>query len=320
MAEQCSSPSRTVVVAGPAPRRLHSSGSKAGRLRPEQTVALGVGALLLASGLLHMIWWLVEGSSLSGPISLRKPILFGISAGMTVVSLGWLMGKMQRRKGDFLLVSSLSLAMLVEVGLITIQQWRGVASHFNRETPLDAVVLDGIEWLILFATIVICELTRRSFFRLDARADMVLAIRGGMVLLVLSCLLGFVLTSYGNYQVSVGRSPEIFGSAGVMKFPHGVPMHAIQALPLLAWLLAQVGVPERFRWRATACALASIVIFTAFSLVQTLTGRARFDFTFASSVLLWIALICGGMTLWYGLLPLYVRLTKSRDSRPLTKR
>jgi hypothetical protein len=115
---------------------------------------------------------------------------------------------------------------------------------------------------------------------------MTIAIRGGTGLLLFSCLLGFVLVAYGNRQVALGQPPEMFGSAGVMKFPHGVPMHAIQFLPLLTWFLHKLKVPENDRIRAVAGALGSVLAFTIFSLLQTFTGRARFEFWWMSGLVL----------------------------------
>jgi hypothetical protein len=245
-----------------------------------------VGGILVASGILHVLVWLADGGSLSGPVSWRKPILFGFSAGVTVLSIGWLVGKLRRRKGDFWLLTAFGVAMLVEVGLITLQQWRGVPSHFNRSTPFDANVLLLIESLIVFVTIVIADLTWRCFRPLATQTDMTLAIRGGMALLLFSCLLGFVLVAHGSHQVTLGRPPEIFGAAGVMKFPHGTPMHAIQFLPMLTWVLRKVRVEEGRRIQAVAGALASVLLFTAYSMLQTFTGRARFDLWWLSAVLL----------------------------------
>ena len=258
-------------------------------IRFERLSTFVVGTILVASGCFHVLVWLLDGGSLNGAVSWRKPILFGLSAGVTVLSLGWVAGKLRRSKLDGFVLSAFSLAMLIEVGLITLQQWRGVASHFNSSTPFDAAVLNWIEWLIVFATIVIAELTRRSFRPLPVARDMSIAIRGGMVLLLLSCLLGFVLVGYGNYQASQGLAPDVYGAAGVMKFPHGVPMHAIQYLPLLAWLLSVVGVVEIRRVWAVALALAGTCVFTAFSLLQTFSGRSRFELTSLSALLLTVS-------------------------------
>lgn len=259
------------------------------RRRPEQWVMYGAGMLLLAGGLFHVLVWIVDGGTLSGPVSWRKPILFGFSAGATVLSLGWLVGKFPRFRGDLPLLTAFSLAMLIEVGLITLQQWRGVPSHFNRSTPFDAAVSGGIEWLIIFATLVIAELTRRSFQPLRTTSDMALAIRGGMALLLFSCLLGFVLVAHGNQQLQLGRPPGIFGQSGVLKFPHGAAMHAIQFLPVGAWLLRVLRVPSPARLYAVGCALGSILFFAVFSLLQTFSGRARFEWWWFSSPLLLLA-------------------------------
>ena len=248
------------------------------------------GGLLLASGLAHVVVWAIDGGSLSGDVSWRKPILFGFSAGATMLSLGWLAGKLKPRLGDGILFTAFSAAMLIEVGLITMQQWRGVASHFNRTTPFDANALAWIEGLILFATIVIADLTIRSFRELSVTSDMKLAIRGGMALLLFACLLGFVLVWYGNHQKSIGQNPGIYGEAGVMKFPHGMPIHAIQYFPLLAWCLLKLKANERRRLMAVKFAILSVVAFTTFSLMQTFTGKARFDVGWLSGITLAISI------------------------------
>lgn len=250
-------------------------------VRRAQIPLYAVGLLLVASGLVHIVVWISQGGSWEGDVSWRKPILFGLSAGATMLSLGWLVGKIRARRGDDWLFGAFSTAMFAEVALITMQQWRGVASHFNRDTPFDTSVLYGIEGLILFATVVIAELTRRSFLQLENNTplDMRLAIRSGMALLLLACLLGFALVAHGNRQIADGLAPGIYGDRGVTKFPHGVPLHAIQLLPFVAWFWRVCGVTERQRFRSVALATLSIVLFTLFSIAQTLGGRARFETT-----------------------------------------
>ena len=215
-----------------------------------------IGGLLLASGLLHVAVWMVDPSNWEGPVSWRKPILFGLSGGVTVISVGWLIGKLPRQRFDAILFSVFATAMLIEVALITLQQWRGVASHFNRATPFDAAMLSWIEALITLVTLILAILTYRSFGRLTTPLDMTLAIRSGMACLLLACLLGFVLVAYGNRQLAAGYPPEKFGPAGVMKFPHGMPLHAIQFLPMLAWLMRRIGVMQTTRVWGIGCAVA----------------------------------------------------------------
>lgn len=44
---------------------------------------LWMGALLLGSGVFHLVWMVLTGADWNGPLSLRKPGLFGVSAGLT---------------------------------------------------------------------------------------------------------------------------------------------------------------------------------------------------------------------------------------------
>ena len=252
----------------------------------------GSGWLLILSGVAHFALFAVSGGEWEGDTSLRKPILFGISAGVTLLSIGWLVPKLRPRWGDNKLWIAFAVAMTIEVTLITLQQWRGRPSHFNRSTPLDATILNIIEGLILFVTIVIADLTWRCVRFVEASDDMKLAIRGGMVLLLLGCLLGVGSAIYGTQQQSLGKPPGIFGEAGVMKFAHGMPLHAIQFLPAIAWLLSKFNVNETRRTEAVAWSLCSLAVLTAFSCVQTFSGRARFDLSTLSTSLLVVAAAC----------------------------
>ena len=256
-----------------------------------QRVAYSVALILVVSGLVHTGIWVVDGGPWEGPLSWRKPILFGFSAGATVFSIGWVASKLPARFGDVWLVSIFAVAMLAEVSLITLQTWRGVPSHFNSSTHIDRMFLGWIEGLIVFATVVICYLTVRCLGSLNAPADMKLAIRGGMLLLVFACVFGMYMVSYGNSRVAVDQAPGIYGQSGVMKFPHGMPIHAIQFLPLLVWLLKIRGTTEVHRVRSVLFAIASTTAFTWFSLLQTLGGRSRFDISNVSGIVLLVSLL-----------------------------
>lgn len=293
---------------------MHATKINELRLERSQVIANAIGAALLVSGIAHVIVWLADGSSLAGPVSWRKPILFGLSAGVTVLSMAWVFGKLERRRTDSWLLGCFSWAMLVEVSLITMQQWRGTASHFNRATPFDGNVLLGLESLVLVATLVIAIVVWRSWGRLRAGADMVVAIRGGLVLLLLSCVIGVLIVVVGNRQLALGGPPEQFGKGGVLKFPHGVPMHAIQTLPVMVWLLTQLGVDARSRLKAVVGALGSTSLFTVYSLLQTFTGRARFDFWWPSWIVLALSILLLIVPGWFFCLGFTSKLVKWRKS------
>ena len=251
------------------------------------------GLLLLESGAAHLVVWAVAGGPWEGPVSWRKPILFGVSGGLTCLSLGWAWAQLPWRRGDAWLAATVAWALLVEVCLINLQTWRGVASHFNRATPFDSWLYDVMGLLILWVTLVAVDLTIRFFRQPTGLAsDMLLAARAGLVLLVVSCLLGIWVSVHGDMRVAAGLEPERYGAAGVPKFPHGAVIHALQWLPLLAWAARRAGVTQRRRLWLVAAAVVGTTLIGCFALVQTLAGRSRFDVTPVTGTLLATGVIC----------------------------
>jgi hypothetical protein len=239
-----------------------------------------VGGLLVVSGLAHAVVWVVLGGPWEGPVTWRKPILFGISGGLTSLSCAWVWAKLPDRHGDGWLAATTAWALFVEVLLIDLQRWRGVASHFNRDTPLDGLLYDAMGVLILFVSAVIVDRTVR-LFRTPAALppDMVLAARAGMVLLVISCGLGIWVSINGDRRVAEGLEPDRYGAAGVPKFPHGVVIHAIQWLPAIAWVARVSGLSVATRRRLVVLATVGTALLLAYAIGQTLAGRSRFDAT-----------------------------------------
>lgn len=269
-------------------------GSDSNWWRGERATSLAVvGVALIASGAAHLVVWVILGGPWEGPVTWRKPILFGISGGLTSLSLGWAFAKLPRRWGDSWLASATAWALLLEIALIDLQRWRGVASHFNRQTRFDSLVYDVMGALILFVTAVIVDLAVR-FLRqgTELAADMRLAARAGLVLLAVSCGLGIWAGMHGDIRAAAGLPPETFGAAGVTKFPHGIAIHAIQWLPLLAWAARRAGLDENRRWRLVAASTVGTGLALAYSLVQTLSGRSRFDALPAMTAILGLGVAC----------------------------
>lgn len=235
-------------------------------------------ALLLGSGCLHLLLALLGTTPWESPLSFRKPALFGISTGLTLWSCLWIF----RQLPPSILTTSLSRlltgSLLLEVGLITLQAWRGKPSHFNRQTVFDGAIETALLVLISIATLIIVWQAARSF-QPGKLAGLPppyrLAIRAGLSLLCLSCAIGFLITIIGNQLVASGRAPETFPLRGVLKFPHGAALHALQLLPFLAWLGTRLG----SRWPSAVVGAAALaqLLGLCFALLQTFRGKARFE-------------------------------------------
>lgn len=236
-----------------------------------------IGLILVGSGLAHIVVWAGTAGPWEGPITWRKPILFGISGGLTCLSAGWVWSLLPRRRGDGLLAAFMAGTLLVEVLLIDLQCWRGVASHFNRTTPLDSLLYDTMGVLILLVSAVLLDLTVRLFRGgCSGPADMLLAARAGMVFLVISCGLGIWVGVNGDLRVAAGLDPDRFGDAGVPKFPHGIAIHAIQWLPAVAWTARRAGLSSGRRSRFVVLATIGTALLLIYALRQTLLGQPRF--------------------------------------------
>ena len=252
---------------------------------PSSRLTLTVTALLLTSGCFHLAILAILGTTWHGPLSFRKPALFGISGGMTMWSLVWLMTQLSPKKFDRLFINAIAISLFIEVSLITLQTWRGVASHFNHTTSVDALIEFAMLGLILFVTGGIFYLTWRTRWLRSIDSAMAIAIRGGMVLLALSCLLGIATSVLGEVSLSAGRSYELWRRAGVLKFPHGVALHAIQMLPIVAWLARTLGL-NHSSVRVVQSTLVAQVLFMLYAVWQTSQGRDRFDWDLIGGILL----------------------------------
>ncbi len=254
----------------------------------------------MVSGFIYSGWWAVDGASLAGPVSMRKPILFGLSTGVTLLSLTWVINRLTSHRGDDALFSSLGAALVVEVALIDLQQFRGVPSHFNHQTPFDSVVTNLMGILILWATVLIVLLTFRAFRQSNLQPDECIVMRAGLVYLALACGLGIAITVIGENQLAAGAAPETFGSAGVMKFPHGIPLHAIQILFVQAWVLRAVGAPPEDQVRSLWASAAAIGFATLYGVVQTSLGAPRFPPQGAAWTFAALTVLAGLLAMFFG--------------------
>ncbi|MDB4439713.1 hypothetical protein N9153_02185 [Planctomicrobium sp.] len=235
-------------------------------------IVFGIIAILLLSGGFHLACVFLTGAEWEGPVSLRKPALFGISAGLTLWSLSTIADHLKMVRGMRVVRDVVAMSLLLEVALITLQFHRGVPSHFNHHTPLDTCIESAMHVLILIATACICWFTWQADQLTGLDETMVEAIQAGLWFLVVSCLIGIIITLIGIVQLEDGRSPHLLGRAGVLKYPHGATIHALQTLPALVWLMSLFRVPSAVP--LIRFSIAGHVLLLAHALRQTLQGRS----------------------------------------------
>jgi hypothetical protein len=248
--------------------------------RGDQRLASLVGAGLLLVGLAHAALWALAGGSAAGAVSWRKPTTFGLSFGLTTLTLAWVATWLPAGPAiGWTAAGLLSAAVGYEVAWVTIQHARGVPAHFNDTTALDERLFIAGAVMVTVAIAVIAAMTLAAFVRTTAPAPLALAIRAGLVGLLAAQASGVWMLLHGLALVDDDADPLVqsmstVGAAGSMKFAHAVPMHAIQVLVVLAWLLARSGLPQRRQTRLVALGVVGYGGLVGVALGRTGLGLA----------------------------------------------
>ncbi|HEX8510895.1 MAG TPA: hypothetical protein VF635_15520 [Propionibacteriaceae bacterium] len=269
--------------------------------QPYQTFLYVTGSVLLASGLVHGVLWGVTGDSWTDPVSWRKPTLFGISFGLTALSLAWVHTHLRPHpRLGWLVCGSFGVAAMGEVALISLQRWRRVPSHFNTGTAFDATVFQLMGLLVAVVALGIIAVTVQALTSVRAAPSMRLAVRGGLLLLVAGQVLGQLILVNGatvlHHDPGANLAQaSVLGAAGQMKVPHAVALHAIQVLPALAWLLSFTSLVERVRLRLVVLAAAGYTGLLLVNVAQTFRGLAPLALNIAAlaTLLLSLTLLLG---------------------------
>jgi hypothetical protein len=221
-----------------------------------------VGLALFVSGLVHVGILLVTGWTWIGPVSLRKAATFGLSFGITLPSVAWATSYL-RLPARGLVLGVFIATCVVETVLISMQAWRGVPSHFNFETPFDTAVSTtlALGGGVLVVVGIVC--TVAAFAGAGALApSMALAVRTGLVVLLVAFATGAVMVARGVGESRSGAARLAYDTAGSLKPLHAVAMHAVLVLPALAWLLAHTAWAEERRLRLVGVAIVADAVLT----------------------------------------------------------
>jgi hypothetical protein len=257
--------------------------------RGYQRLAYVVGAGLIVIGLVHAGLWAVAGGSASGALSWRKPTTFGISFGLTTVTLGWVGSYLPfRPRLGWLAAGLLCAATSYEVAWVVVQHARAVPAHFNDTTPLDERLFIAGAVMVAIAILVIAAMTLTAFVHTTASAPLAVAIRWGLVGLLAAQVTGVWMLLHGLALLDDDADPLLqsmstYGAAGQMKFAHAVPMHAIQVLVVLAWLLSRSGLAQRRQTQLVALAVVGYGGLFGVALGRTTAGLVPVDLRNASS-------------------------------------
>ena len=281
---------QTTVRANIAQRIRHELVPALGPIsRPSRLLWYGA-LLMLASAAFHTVVFLFSDTTWDGAVSWRKPITFGLSFAALFWSFGWILDRLPSRpRLAWPLAVTYTVTSMIEVGLITFQQWRGRPSHFNTFEGENALIFALMGLMVVFISLSLIGLFVWALIERPSDPLERLAIIGGMVLILLGLGIGQQIINLGNaYVEQFDQVPDtvISGDAGVAKFPHGVAFHGLQVFAIAAVLLGTSVVDRTNARRAMRAVVAGYFGVLVFSITQTFGGRAPMDLDVISGFLL----------------------------------
>jgi hypothetical protein len=244
------------------------------RGRRVERAGYAVGAQLLVSGLIHLAILVIGGGSWEGPLSLRKAATFGLSFGLTLLTIVWVTSLL--RLGNRLrtaLLGTFTVACALETVLVSLQAWRGVPSHYNMETTVDALVArtlaaGGVALIAIIVALTLAAFRDQPSVPISLR----IAIRIGFAMLVASLTVGALMIAKGMLLVFAGHPQAAYATGGTLKPTHAVTMHAILVLPVLAWLLSFANWTERRRLGVVLLGASGYVVLAGVVAVENVAG------------------------------------------------
>ncbi|MEV0940825.1 hypothetical protein AB0I90_10695 [Micromonospora wenchangensis] len=262
----------------------------AGRHRPLVllTAAMAVLAVVAAVGVA------ADPRVLTGVPIWLKPFKFSVSFALYAATLTWMLAQLPRRSRIGEWAASVVVATsLIEMVVIVGQVLRGTTSHYNETSPLNAALWQvmGAAVMLLFVAHVVVAVTllvRRAGDRTTRWA-----MGFGLGLSALGMLVAVPMTQPGQtpadaegitgaHSVGVpdgGPGLPILGwstTGGDLRIGHFVGLHALQALPVLAFLLRRYlggWLDERDRVRLLAVAGTGYGVLTLLLTWQALRGQ-----------------------------------------------
>lgn len=261
-------------------------------------VLTGSALLMLGALAVFLAGMLLDPRIVTGAPAWLKPAKFAISTAIYMFTLAWIFTYLRDWPKVRRVVGRATAAIFIaEVAVIALQAWRGTTSHFNVSTPLDGALFAFMGGAIVAQTLmsvsVAVALWRQSFH------DRALgwALRLGMVITIAGASMGGVMTRPTEAQLAhvaaTGQMPIVGAHTvgapdggpglpgtgwsvehGDVRVPHFLGLHALQLLPVLAWLLWRRRINDVLRARLVIVGGGSYATLVLIMLWQALRGQS----------------------------------------------
>jgi hypothetical protein len=243
---------------------------KAWRFNRTLTAAVLLNAAFIPITLLLMV---IDPVTITGVNGWTKPLKFSISIAVYSATLLWFLTYVPRRKlWVGLVATTIGAFLLLENVLIVIQILRRTTSHFNNATPFDAAIFSAMGTMIMVVALLnLVVAIWLVLARIDNRV-MAAGLRWGVWITLLGMVVTIFMvmpTASQQAELAQGGTPAVLGAhsvgkedggpglpllgwsttAGDLRVGHFIGLHAMQVLPLAAWLLQRAWATTRWSER-----------------------------------------------------------------------
>lgn len=289
-----------------------------GRSAPLTFTAILMTAAFVAS----LAGIILDDRIITGVPAWLKPAKFAISSAIYAATIAWLLRYLHVWPRALRFFAwTISLTLILEVAIIDVQAARGTTSHFNTSSLLNGVLFGimgtAIVVLWLASIGVLIALFRQRF----TDVSWGWALRLGMLVTVLGAGAGGLMVrptaDQLTQQRAARRRPPIIGAHtvgapdggaglpglgwstthGDLRIPHFLGLHAVQAIPLLAFAIGRRKRTNSLQ--PVVIAFAGYLSFAAILTWQALRGQSIVDpdAVTATAFAVWAAALAGAIML-----------------------
>ncbi|MEK0312562.1 hypothetical protein [Cohnella sp. 56] len=256
-------------------------------------VLTGLLGFMLAA--LCGIWTLINGGEIAPGGDVSKAFSFNAALGVFLLSTAAIMPLSALGEQSRVWFRRVYIVLaLYAYGAETIQNFRGVNPRFVENGSAFDQAVGNLFGLVAMLLIVFYLYAGVQFFRSRAyrlRPEMAIGIRYAMIAVSVSFAAGI--------WISISQS-RFTGAEGNIIWLHGLGFHALQAVPLVSWLVERTGANARARRALVHIAGSSYLLGLAAIGWQTIEGRALLEWSplpIAAGICFLISLAAGASAL-----------------------
>jgi hypothetical protein len=210
-----------------------------------------------------------------------KPLKFDVSVAIMLLTLAATLSGLQGFDRSRLWIGAgVGIALSLENCIISLQSLRGVRSHMNYSTPLDASLFSFMGVFIVISTVlfawalglVVLDTTRWP-------PAVALGVRLGLLTFLAGSLEGVLMVAHGGHTVGANDGlsglPVVNWSRdhGDLRIAHFFALHALQAFPFLGWLLSRTSMNVKPQLALTCVGAAAYLAAVWLLFHQAMAGR-----------------------------------------------